>query len=67
MIEGIIEGAATPLAIGAIFAALYAGTYWRQWIRGPRPEPARRDGRISAREMELLGDDWRDCIRRTGR
>jgi len=60
----LIEAVATPLAIVFLFGAAYALTYWPQWIRRPA-EPPRRDGRIPTDERNLLGDDWRDCIRRT--
>jgi hypothetical protein len=64
MIDVLIEGAATPLAIAGFFAAAFAVTYWRDWVRGISAAPPRRDGRIPARERELLGDDWRDQVRR---
>lgn len=63
MMSVLIEGAATPLAIVGLFAAAFAITYWRDWIRGISETPPRRDGRIPDDERRLLGDDWRDCIR----
>jgi hypothetical protein len=63
MIPLLIEAVATPLAIVGLFGALYALTYWPDWIRR-RPEPARREGRISSEERRLLGEDWRECLRR---
>lgn len=64
MIDLLIQGAATPLAIAAFFGAAFVLTFWRDWVRGSGIVPPRRDGRIPSRERELLGDDWRDCLRR---
>ena len=64
MLESVIEGAATPLAIAGIIFGVYVAGSWRTWIRGDHTIEPRRDGRIPAREMELLGDDWRDRVRR---
>lgn len=64
MIDVLIEGAATPLAIVGFFAAAFGVTYWRDWVRGVSVAPPRRDGRIPADERRLLGDDWRECVRR---
>lgn len=64
--DALIQGAATPLAIAGIFGAMYAAKFWREWIK-PAPVALRRDGRIPARERELLGDDWRDCLRSVDR
>ena len=67
MVDVLIEGVATPLAIVGFFAAAYAVTVWRDWVRGNRTTPPRRDGRIPADERRLLGDDWRECLRRAAR
>ena len=61
----LVEAAATPRAIGAVFALAWALTAWRDWVRCE--VPPRRDGRIPAEERRLLGDDWRDCVWRRSR
>jgi hypothetical protein len=67
MIDVLIQGAATPLAIFGLLAAAFAVTYVRDWYRPTGQVPPRRDGRIPADERRLLGDDWRDCVRRSAR
>ena len=63
--DALITGAATPLAIAGFFAAAFAVNYWREWVRGTSAAPPRRDGRIPTDERRLLGDDWRECVRRS--
>lgn len=62
MIDLLINGAATPLAIVGFLAAAFAITYWQDWVWGISTAPPRRDGRIPADERRLLGDDWRDRV-----
>jgi hypothetical protein len=63
MIDTLIDGAATPLTIVAFIAAAFVATSWRDWLRPARPLD-RADNRIPPEERRLLGDDWRDCVRR---
>jgi hypothetical protein len=50
-----------------IILALFAGIVFlalglAAWVADREPAPERPDRRLSAREMELVGDDWRDHI-----
>ena len=60
-----VEGFVFYLAVIWLGAILIAGAEWLitrlmdKSVAKPRP-----DTRLPAREYELLGDDWRDCIRR---
>jgi hypothetical protein len=43
-----------------ILAAFFAVLSLAAWAADRQPPPPRPDRRLSAREMELVGDDWRD-------
>jgi hypothetical protein len=44
--------------LGCLFGVLSLAA----WAADRTPAPARPDRRLSAREMELVGDDWRDHV-----
>jgi hypothetical protein len=46
------------LILGAFFAVLSLAA----WAADRQPPPPRPDRRLSAREMELTGDDYRDHV-----
>jgi hypothetical protein len=44
--------------LGCLFGVLALAA----WAADRTPAPARPDRRLSAREMELVGTDWRDSV-----
>lgn len=50
-------------AIGCMFALLIAVELVERFKNRPVKQPARVTNRISEREMQLVGDDYRDCVR----
>lgn len=50
-------------AVMALFSPVVLLIGLVEWILDrSSAAPPRRSNRISAREMELVGDDWRDCV-----
>lgn len=63
--ESVATQAAVEVAlvmVGALFALL-AAVHFIEWAKNRRvKQPARISDRIPEREMQLVGDDYRECV-----
>ena len=64
--ESVATQAAVEVAlvmVGSLLGLVVAVEVIERLKSRPVKQPARTEARISKREMELVGDDYRDCVR----